>query len=822
VTRNVTISVGMTAALVLSLLAASVGPVGAANTATSAAADQLVVGSQHDTAADFNDAQLTNLTVEGSGSDATVVLEKPETDGFEDGDLSEYTAYGTDTSDWSTSTTRAKSGSVSGSFNADNSKTHEYLERGTSTAETVTVRGWVYAQKWVGLRVASTDAGTSGASLQLNPNDDTLRLRDHATTTNYDATANVSADTWYYTAIRYNRTTDEATVWIDDDTNFEDNPIAKRSATITDFGSSNDGYGLWTIDQNSDTRYWDDVTYVQGDGAPSSGTYSSPLHNVSHAEEAAINITQASNVSIDATVQTDGGATLATDTFSSTGNHTLNLSETSSSELETVLDIDVTGENPEFQLADESILFTNHAPEADNLSPPDGTELTQSSVDFSVDVSDSEFGSAQGESVTAELFVDGSSVGTETVTSNQTVTISHELTQGGDHTYHWELSDSYGATTTTSTKTITVPAELEVWDVNNDTLIDSGNATVTFFGGDNEQEIVEREVTNGTVSLAGLPTDTEFTVAVRADGYFTRQVIITSLFEQSRVWMLSKSVPDAVEVTFRLDDRTGEFANSDETQLRVQRPITVNNSTEWRDVIGDDISATSDLATVLQNDQRYRLIIENDMQSRILGSYTPSGPADPEVIPIGRVNFQADAEAGTALDASLLNETSPAVRVMFRDPDEQATSLKYRITNTTDGANSTVVVANTTVSNPGAFTSVTEVLPSGTTLEDSTYLVELWAYQDGELMEKQSVSVGQLSGPGDWTAGVNEGLLNLAGFVLIVSTGYGTANYKPELGALVAVIFGGALTLLNVVAIPHVILGFTGTIALIVNTADTT
>jgi hypothetical protein len=811
--HSINVRAGIALAVVLSLLAASAGPVTAANVSTSAVADELVVGSQHDTTDELSAGTLDNLTVESG----TVTLNGGITAGWtaESGDS--FTA----------STSHPKSGTYSGEYSVSGSGWgNAFIWKNISTQPAVQTSVWTYdpdsdssqENQWLALRDASAD---SQYVIGLNPQngDFYIRAHDSSGTTKLDSTGvSTSIQSYYKINATYDRSSGQITATLEAE---DGSTLGTISATDTSIRPTHVGLG-----QYRGTAYYDDAKVNSSDDSSngvSNATYLSANHSVSNPQVARVNITEIANMSAKVTVTPAGSNTILNQTtVTTTGNHSLNLSTTTATELVVNVSLSKIGSNPKFTLADESILFTNHAPEADNLSPPDGTELTQSTVDFSVDVSDAEFTTAQGDTVTAELFVDGSSVGAETVTSNQTVTISHELTQGGDHTYHWELSDSYGATTSTPTNTVTVPAELEVWDVNNDTLIDQGNATVTFFGGDNEQQIVEREVTNGTVSLAGLPTDTEFTVAVRAEGYFTRQVIITSLYEQSRVWMLSKSVSDAVEVTFRLDDRTGEFANSDETQLRVQRPITINNTTEWRDVIGDDISATSDLATVLQNDQRYRLIIENDVQSRILGSYTPSGPADPEVIPIGRVNFQADTEAGTALDASLLNETSPAVRVMFRDPDQQATSLKYRITNTTEGANSTVVVANMTVSDPGGFTSVTEVLPEGTTLDDSTYLVELWAYQDGELMEKQSVSVGQLSGPGDWTAGVNEGLLNLAGFVLIVSTGYGTANYKPELGALVAVIFGGALTLLNVVAIPHVILGFTGTIALIVNTADTT
>jgi len=472
----------------------------------------------------------------------------------------------------------------------------------------------------------------------------------------------------------------------------------------------------------------------------------------------------------------------------------------------------------------EVILFTNHAPQVSNLSPADGAEATQSSVEFTADVSDPEFSTAQGDEVTAELFVDGQSVGSETVTSNQTVSVTHDLTEGGEHSYYWEISDSYGTgvDVTTSTRMVSTPSTLYIRDVANSSLVDGDNATVTFYGGDEERDIIERPADNGTISLEGLPTNTEFTVVVRADGYYTRQTIIPSLYEQSNVWMLPRNNTDAVEIVFLLDDRTGEFANSDSTRLRVQRAIEYNNSTQWRDVVGDDISATAELATTLENRQRYRLVISNEVQTRILGSYTPSGPADPETIPIGRIEFSGSAQQGTVFDAALLNETQPAIRSMFRDPSNTAESLTYRITNTTD-ENESIVVANTTVDSPNTFTSVTEPLPSDVTLDGSSYRVDLWTYQNGELVEHRSENVGQLRAPGEnWLNAVNSGILTLTGYVFLVGAGYGTANYDPRLGSLVAVVFGAALTMFGVLSIPHVILGFTGTIALITNASART
>lgn len=762
---------------------------------TTAQTTETVVGSQHDTQSDFQNSQeLTNLTTTSSG---TVELETGGSYNVID-DSGDGTVDNTRNllGDTGTDSTRGVSLKAVPNFGGD--------------VEQITV-------SIGGVQGSDYDSSVDIYAVQESEPDGT-----------------VGEGTLIKSGWNPDWQTGEQTITLDSSFSVQDGEswIIEFDTTSSDNDGTIDSLEI-NMDDSFTSPWWSnsagttvneggDMTLTSTQNA-ASARYVSPPHNVTDPEEAAINITQATNVSIDATVQTSGGTVLNQTTLSGTGNHTLSLASTSSDQLETVLDITKTGDNPSFELADDSILFSNHAPEASNLSPPDGTQLTERNVDFSVDVSDEEFGTAQGDSVEAALHIDGQEVGSETVTSNQTVTVTEELVEGGDHTYHWELTDSYGATTTTSTRTVTVPATLEVRDVTNTSkLVDGDNATVTFYGGDQETQIVERPVENGTVDLSGLPTDTEFTVVVRADDYYTRQTIIPSLYDQANVWMLPRNETDAVEIVFLLDDRTGEFANSDSTQLRVQRAIEHNGSMEWRDVVGDDISATAELATILEDQQRYRLVISNDVQSRILGSYTPSGPADPETVPIGRIDFQGDSPEGTAFDANVVNETSPAVQWTYRDPDSVADSLTYRIVNVTDSSNETVVVSNTTISDPEEFTSVTEPLPSNATLEGSTYRVELWAYQNGELVDERAQNVGKLTGPGDWSSGIHEGLLNLGGFVFLVGAGYGTANYNPRLGAVVSVVLASTLVLFNVVHIAPVILGFTGTIALIANAADTT
>ncbi len=121
-------------------------------------------------------------------------------------------------------------------------------------------------------------------------------------------------------------------------------------------GSDNDGSGDYlslSLDDSASSawfgtsdggasNYYGDATFGISATNPSSAEYISANHSVSDAEEAAINITESSNVSADLTAEYyDGNAwqTGETTTVTSTGNHTLALPAVSSSKWRVQVDV---------------------------------------------------------------------------------------------------------------------------------------------------------------------------------------------------------------------------------------------------------------------------------------------------------------------------------------------------------------------------------------------------------------------------------------------------------------------------------------------------
>jgi len=202
----------------------------------------------------------------------------------------------------------------------------------------------------------------------------------------------------------------------------------------------------------------------------------------------------------------------------------------------------------------------------------------------------------------------------------------------------------------------TVPSELQVRnEANPDELIDE-NASLrfrAFFDEDGEEQVIEREVTDGTVDLEGLPPDEQIVVTVREENadFVFRRILIDNIVEQSEIYLLPTSEP-AAEVEFRVEDQTGRFG-SDETRFFVEKAISRDGETDYRVISGDELTAGGAFPTILEDSERYRLRVENDAgEQRVLGTYVVQG-AQTEPIPIGDVQFGGDVDEGAAMQASL-------------------------------------------------------------------------------------------------------------------------------------------------------------------------
>lgn len=741
-------SVALTVLLVVLVVS---GPMTAATDAEelAQAGEELVVGGQHSTASEFNAQQLTNLTVDGTGEDASVVLDDLSTlmyrDSFEDD------ALGTTPDGW-TGHNGAESG-VSDLRATDGTQSYRLADSGTSDGRTVhslssaTTKQYsadIYADANGQSSLYLLNADTGLATIGIYQGD--LAYYDDSWQTLSTA---VDAGEWTSVTISdIDPSADTVTVSWDSPSasgSQADVPLRGDMPTsgyeeiaVSHYAGESDGY----------EAFFDDIR-VGESLSPASGQYVG-THNVSNSEEAAINITQASNVSVAATVRTDGGTELGTDTITSTGNHTLTLADTSSDQLETVLDVTVTGDNPQFELADESILFTNHAPQADNLSPPGDTELSQESVEFTADISDQEFSTAQSDEVTAELFVDGESIDSRTVTSNQTVSITHELIDGGDREYYWKLTDSYGSTTTTQTRTLTVPNTLYLYtETRNSTtgqyeLLNGTNTSVEVTITGSAGSVKEVTVNDGTVDMTGLPSDESYVFTVDPEGYYAREIYVESIYDQAAVFLLNSS-KSAVENSLTVTDRTGQY---DEPIITVERVINTSrvgnmpdNGDQWVTIGGDRLGASGFYVINLQQSSRYRFVVINQAgDERVLGEYTAK--VDGEVpLEIGSINYDLGPSNNVyQWTTAATNESgNPAVSFAYADGSNQTdwVNVTFRYRN-----NSAVFASSNFTTGPYGELQYTEPVDVSE-YNNREFVVKWEASRGGEIISGEQVVGGK-------------------------------------------------------------------------------
>jgi hypothetical protein len=379
--------------------------------------DGLVVGSQHDSQAEFDNAQqLTNLTTTSSGDGAVELASGQQpafNDGFEDNDISEWSG---DTSEYSTQSTTVYEGSYALEYSGTASDNFLYRTATNDTYTTASQAIYIGSGNNHRPQIKIKNGGSTGPLVGFT---DTGVVEYYNGSSWTQTSIDLSFDTWYelkITNIDYAANTYDITV-------YDASESVVGSASGLDFNADIDGASELRYLGNSNQFYVDNAQ-LGAKSSVDSARYVSSLHNVTNAEEAAINITAYSNVSVNATVQTDGGTVLNETELTGTENHTVILSSTSSDQLEVVLDINVTGSNPAFRLSDESILSSKQATyttQTYELSEVQGASLATGLPNSTV-------------TIDWQASADGSTWVTQTTTTHSS-TGTHTPSFSGDYQY---------------------------------------------------------------------------------------------------------------------------------------------------------------------------------------------------------------------------------------------------------------------------------------------------------------------------------------------------------------------------------------------------
>ncbi|GAA0305475.1 hypothetical protein [Halarchaeum salinum] len=377
-------------------------------------------------------------------------------------------------------------------------------------------------------------------------------------------------------------------------------------------------------------------------------------------------------------------------------------------------------------LGDQSISVEHFAPTIESASPVDGASLTQRETTFTVDVSDQDF-AFDGDTVTGTLHVDNATAGSSTVSSNGTIEITHTMTGGGSHSYHWEISDTYGYSTSTSTRTVWVPSSVTIRsEIGEHKIIDntSLNVSARLYSG---ELIFQRNVTGGKVDLSGVSVDREYVLAVRADGYYQRTIVISNIYNQSTIYLLPTDAQAVLDV-FQLNDRTGKYPTESST-LVIKRAInTTDGGLQWQRIAGDYFGAAGQFKAHLQQDRRYRLVLSNSQgDTRVLGHYSTDIS---ETVVLNPVPVGVDVDSSATTYAWEATRSNGTIAFEFTDPANATTDLHVSIHE--EGNQSNVLLNQTYQNGPYGTVSVTQPLVENQT--NASWVVSWRAERHDEII----------------------------------------------------------------------------------------
>jgi len=208
-----------------------------------------------------------------------------------------------------------------------------------------------------------------------------------------------------------------------------------------------------------------------------------------------------------------------------------------------------------------------------------------------------------------------------------------------------------------------------------------------FFQRDDDS-VFTKNITDANTSLAGLPKTESFVAYVQddTDEYVSRRTLIESIFEQNTLYLLNENKA-AVNVTFRIEDRTGEFGR--QSTLQVQRPLNISGTGPdekvYRSVAGDTVGQKEEFTTTLQDGVRYRLILSSrDGDERQLGTVLAERDRVYNLVVTGITSDTTDTADGGVINTTQAisgqggNKTK-TVEFIYQDPSNETTKLEATV-----------------------------------------------------------------------------------------------------------------------------------------------
>jgi hypothetical protein len=598
----------------------------------------------------------------------------------------------------------------------------------------------------------------------------------------------------------------EYRVLVDDDGSSYDAPAGSESFPLT--SNTFDIVSGWLAGSKNSNSVYAIASLTAS--PPRSASYQSAIHDVDNAVEARVNLSTVQNADVSINItEVQSGDQVGSTTVSSSGTHTVTLNGVDETQLRTSVNTSATSGDASVTLTSEAILADTSPP---SLSDPDPTGSIETyDSEISIDVNDTDFGTPQGDSVTVTATdSNGDQIGSQTVSSNTTAALSYSGTIG-NNSITWDAEDTAGNTDTAS-QSFETPSQLRIYKETKPTELVDDNITLRArFYVTGTPTVVEREVTDGTVSLGGLPND-QFVVTVRANDtskYTYRRIIIESITRSQNVYLLNQSEPHS-RVVFELEDPTGEFP-PEETFLQIQKAITKDydsdgtNETQYQVIAGDTFGAQGTFPAQLRDDERYRLRVKSNDSARVLGAYSVYGDVR-ETLQIQRIEPSGDTTSDATIYGSLQGEgANRELAIRYRDLASQTQSVEYRVVR----ADGSVVVPNTTVT-AQQFADIYSV----TSNESARFTVEYTIRRDSGTRSGEFYAGGVPGVAGRFP--IDAQVLSIISWIVILATMGLLVIVDTRLAPMGGVGVASALTIMGTVAIPAALLGVAGVVAALV------
>lgn len=424
----------------------------------------------------------------------------------------------------------------------------------------------------------------------------------------------------------------------------------------------------------------------------------------------------------------------------------------------------------------------------DDSATPKGAQNTYP-TQLSAQVNDSDFPSGESVDLTWEL--DGVQQGTATINSNGTYTQAVTITTGGSHTWTLNATDSSGASDE-STFSFTTPATGSVFNETKPETKITDPVDLKFYPQGSNDTIKEVTTTNGDFDLAGLPLNQDIVITASAADYHDRHIVIESLAEQPRIYMLNSTAAvtfTTIDTTFTLTDRSGIYPPSS-TQLFVEREINRTRNSikrnEW-ETMAADVFGQDGWTTTLQGDQRYRLRIKNeDGDVAVLGEYT-SGLSDETVaLSVGQLNGTLEEQDGYFHNGTYVEDPGgDFIRFRFRDDTDSTTNMDITIHEYQNESN---VIFTGSFAGPHGNLTVTEPLTAPQ--QNKSWVINYTADRNGEQITADLiVSKGQRPKLGDIPWWLQQFIAIFSIFLVIGLASQANAQIGAFTGALVGAMF---------------------------------